>query len=214
MGIPFDSKINLSGNFDSAFHMISADSLIVNAYANRSELKISKDNEQTARLQKINVSKNDVPNLQFIFQYGFRNGFIPNLDALRGNFAAGINLRYPLYDGNKKEAMVQEAEALLQSSQSNTNEIELSIKTEILKILSDMNSINEQLQNTKVQIQHAEKSLERSELQYKEGTIRNLDLLDAQTNLSEAKFAELQLIYKNIMTNYALQKAAGKKLWE
>jgi outer membrane protein TolC len=71
-----------------------------------------------------------------------------------------------------------------------------------------------QLDNINVQIEQATKSVARSEIQYREGTLRNLDLLDAQTNLSEAKLSEQQIIFRNILAYYNLQRAIGKKVWE
>jgi outer membrane protein TolC len=56
-----------------------------------------------------------------------------------------------------------------------------------------------QIDNIIVQIEQATKSVTRSEIRYREGTLRNLDLLDAETNLSEAKLSEQQLIFRYIL---------------
>jgi len=180
----------------------------------RSELKIAHDNEITAGLQKLNARKNDMPSLNFNFMYGFKNGFIPNIDVLRGNFAAGLNFRYPIYNGSKESYLEQEADANLESARLHNDDIEITIRSEVTKAVSDLNSLGKQLANINIQIEQASKSVSRSEIQYRDGTIRNLDLLDAQTNLSEAKLTELQLIYRNILADYNLQRAIGKHVWE
>jgi outer membrane protein TolC len=214
MGMAPDARINVKGSLSFSKINLNPDSLIQIALKERSELKIAHDNELTAGFQKLNAWKNDMPSVNFNFMYGFKNGFIPNLDVLRGNFVAALDFRYPIYNGSKEEALEQEADANLLSAQSHNDEIEITIKSEVTKALTDLYSLGLQLENINVQIEHAAKSVDRSELQYKEGTIRNLDLLDAQTNLSEAKLSEVQIIFRNILAYYNLQRAIGKRVWE
>jgi outer membrane protein TolC len=214
MGMTPDASINVTGNFNISKANFNADSLIQIAIKERSEMKIAHDNEITASLQKLNAGKNDMPSLNFDFTYGFKNGFIPNIDVIRGNFAAAVNFKYPIYNGSKKDFMEQEADANLLSTKSHNDDVEITIKSEVSKALSDITSLDMQFKNISIQIEQAAKSVSRSEIQYRDGTLRNLDLLDAQTNLSEAKLSELQLIFKNILAYYNLQRAIGKRVWE
>ena len=214
MGMIPDARINVTGNFNVAKTNYNADSLIQVAMKERSEIKIAHDNEITASFQKLNARKNDMPSLNFNFMYGFKNGFIPNIDVLRGNFSAAVNFKYPIYNGSKEDFMEQEADANLLSSKSHNDDVEITIKSEVTKALSDLSSLEMQLNNIHIQIEQATKSVSRSEIQYRDGTLRNLDLLDAQTNLSEAKLSELQIIFRNILAYYNLERAIGKRVWE
>jgi|CZKP01.1.fsa_nt_gi outer membrane protein len=214
MGMTPDARINVTGDFNISKAKFNADSLIQIAMKERSEMKIAHDNEITASLQKLNAGKNDMPSLNFDFMYGFKNGFIPNIDVIRGNFAAAVNFKYPIYNGSKKDFMEQEADANLLSTKSQNDDVEITIKSEVTKALSDITSLDMQFKNISIQIEQAAKSVSRSEIQYRDGTLRNLDLLDAQTNLSEAKLSELQLIFRNILAYYNLQRAIGKRVWE
>jgi len=213
MGMTPNARIYVTGNFSYTRLYPNSDSLIQVALNDRSDLKFARDNELTANFQKLNARKNDMPSLHFEFEYGFKNGFIPNIDVLRGNFAAAFSFKYPIYNGSKEDALEQEAYANLLSTHSHSDEVEITIKSEVTKALSDLSSLEVQLQNIKVQIDQAAQSVDRSELQYKAGTLRNLDLLDAQTSLSEAKLSELQIIFRNIMADYNLQRAVGHKIW-
>lgn len=213
MGMAPDARIDVTGNFNIPKMNYNTDSLIQIAVKERSDLKIAHDNEITASLQKLNAQKNDMPSFNFNFMYGFKNGFIPNIDVIRGNFAAAVSFRYPIYNGSKTDYLEQEADANLLSTRSHDDDVEITIKADVTKALSDLASLNMQLNNIDVQIEQATKSVARSEIQYRDGTLRNLDLLDAQTNLSEAKLSELQLIFKNILAYYNLERSIGKRLW-
>ena len=214
MGMTPDARINVTGELNIFKTNYNADSLIQTAMKERSEMKIAHDNEMTAGFQKLNARKNDMPSLNFHFLYGFKNGFIPNIDVLRGNFAAAVSFRYPIYNGSKEDYMEQEADANLLSTRSHNDDVEITIKSEVTKAISDITSLGKQLDNINIQIEQATKSVARSEIQYRDGTLRNLDLLDAQTNLSEAKLSEKQLIFRNILAYYNLQRAIGKRVWE
>ena len=36
--------------------------------------------------------------------YGFKNGYEPNIEVLRGNWAAGLNAKIPIFNGNLKDS--------------------------------------------------------------------------------------------------------------
>lgn len=40
-----------------------------------------------------------------------------------------------------------------------------------------------------------------------------MDLLDVQTALTEARLAEIQVAYKNILSGYLIKRAAGDRVW-
>ena len=56
-------------------------------------------------------------------------------------------------------------------------------------------------------------AVSRAEVQYQDGVITNLDLIDTETTLAEAKLLYLQVIYKNVINKYALDKVVGSIVW-
>jgi outer membrane protein TolC len=46
-------------------------------------------------------------------------------------------------------------------------------------------------------------------LRYDAGTVSNLDLLDAETDLSQAKLNHLQALYDGVMSNLQRRRALG-----
>jgi outer membrane protein TolC len=49
--------------------------------------------------------------------------------------------------------------------------------------------------------------------QYGVGVVTNLDLLDAQTSLSEAKLVHLRAVYDYVNSLNLLDRATGKRIW-
>ncbi|MGE5432768.1 MAG: TolC family protein [Syntrophomonadaceae bacterium] len=213
-GLPHNALLNVTGSFNYMPDNVNADSLINVAINQRSEIKLARDLQNTADKQKTVARMSDKPTVSLSAQYGLKNGYIPNLDVLRGNWIAGVLFRYPVYNGDRSRYLEEEAEANLQSSLAHTSDVDLGIRAEVSRAISDINAARQQLETVKIQVTHAQRALKRAELQYRDGVISNLDLLDAQTGITEARLSELQIIYKNIMSRYLLQRAAGDKLWK
>ncbi|MCU7494599.1 MAG: TolC family protein [Ignavibacteria bacterium] len=214
MGLPEASPLKITGNFNFIPGNLKADSLINVAMSQRGEVKLAHDLQTSADKQIAAARLSDKPTVSLGATYGLKNGYIPNLDVLRGNWTAGLIFRYPIYNGERSRYQTEEAEANFQSSLAHTSDVELGIKSEVSRAISDINAAQAQLNTVKVQVDHAKRALQRAELQYRDGIISNLDLLDAQTELTEARLSELQIIYKNIMSRYQLQRAAGDRLWK
>lgn len=213
MGLPDTAPVNVTGNFNFIPENVKADSLISVAMSQRGEIKLAHDLQTSADKQKTVARLSDKPTVSLGAAYGFKNGYIPNLDILRGNWTAAVLFRYPIYNGDRSRYQLEESEANFQSTLANTSNVELGIRTEVNRAVSDINAARQQLATVKIQVDHAQRALERAELQYRDGIISNLDLLDAQTGLTEARLSELQIIYKNIMSRYQLERAAGDKIW-
>jgi outer membrane protein TolC len=69
------------------------------------------------------------------------------------------------------------------------------------------------LSTTQRQIEYAKKSLERVKAQYQSGSGTNLDVLDAETALTQARLLNIQALYKSVLGYYAVKKAAGDKIY-
>lgn len=51
------------------------------------------------------------------------------------------------------------------------------------------------------------------EVRYEAGVITNLDLLDSQTRLSEARLSYINAQYGYVIGRYALDRATGASVW-
>ncbi len=212
-GYSSDKPLNLSGDFSIYESGTNEDSLVSQAYNMRPEIKLAKDAENSARISKQVSSLGNKPTLSIGATYGLKNGFFPNLDVLRGNWAAGISANIPIFSGYRTEAKVEEAEANLNSSTQEILSLERKIKTEVQSAYSDLQSNKEKLNTTRIQVKQAEDAVTRAEAQYRDGVITNLDLIDAETALAGAKLLYLQVVYKNVISKYALEKVTGKVVW-
>ena len=92
-------------------------------------------------------------------------------------------------------------------------ELERNIKAEVQSAISDLRTGIGKLKTTEIQVKQASDAVSRAEVQYQDGVITNLDLIDTETTLAEAKLLYLQVIYKNVINKYALDKVVGSVVW-
>ncbi len=212
LGWPSNKKLILTGNFNEDLTSINTGALVEEAFNKRPEMKLARDAENSAKVSKQVASLTDKPTVSVIAEYGFKNGFEPNLDVLRGNWAAGVNASIPIFNGNLKDAKVEEAEANLKSSSDKILELERTIKAQVQQAAADLKASRLKIKTTEVQVEHAQEAVSRAELSYRDGVITNLDVIDAETSLSAAELLRLRVSYQNVINTYALKEAVGEVL--
>ena len=213
LGYSASQPLNLKGSFSTSVQVVNEDSLVTQAFNLRPEIKLAKDAENSARLSKQVSALGDRPTISLDASYGLKNGFFPDLDVLRGNWVAAVSANIPIFNGYRTDAKVEEAEANLKESTQGILSLERRIKAEVQSAYSDWKTNIEKLDRTKLQVKQAEDALSRAELQYRDGVITNLDLIDSETTLAEARLLYLQVIYKNVLSRYALDKVIGQVVW-
>ncbi len=212
MGWPDGKDFELSGNFNADSTSFNADSLIVEAYNKRPEMTLAKDAENSADLNKQLVSLSDRPMLGVFANYGFKNGYEPNIEVLRGNWAAGLNAKIPIFNGNLKDSKVEEAEANLKTASAKILELERNIKTDVQQSVADYNSNLKKFSTAKLQVEQAKQAVQRAEIRYRDGVITNLDLIDAETSLSEAELLSIKVAYENVVNLYSIKMSVGEQI--
>ncbi len=211
-GIDSDKDLNLQGDFSFSNVSLNKDSLIEAALNNRADYKAALDGEKTAKLKMDAAKHTDLPSVNVNLIYGFKNGYEPNLQALRGNWVAGAGIHFPIFNGNKKDYAIEESKQEIEASKAHSQELLTKIKAEISQAINDLNTSRYKLETTKLQVKFAEESVERARTQYKNGVVTNIEVLDAETALAQARLLYVRELFKNVMNKYMLMNSTGKIL--
>jgi outer membrane protein TolC len=67
--------------------------------------------------------------------------------------------------------------------------------------------------DTEVQVRQATAALALARTRYQAGVVTNLDVLDAETVLAQAKLVQLRARYDLVRSRYQLQQAVGERVW-
>jgi len=213
LGLAPGSSVNLAGEFTEEPISLNTDSLVSQALSNRIEMKAAGDQLNSAEMQYKIASATNNPTLDGSIMWGLKNGFFPDYTAMRGNFVAAVQLAVPLFDGYRERDLEDQANAGIRVSEDNKNGVAEQIKSDVQKSISDVRSSIDRLRTTEITVEQAKTAVEQARIRYQAGTITNLDLLDAETSLSQAELMQIQALYQFVVSRYELDQAVGTKVW-
>lgn len=124
----------------------------------------------------------------------------------RGEFTdeelrAELVMSYNLFEGFIDEAEIARAKAEVRSLKYDLNELQNSLKTELKNLFVDYDISLANIAVAREDITFAEENLRITELKYKEGLQRQLDLLDAVSNLTRAQ-SNYVAVVRTVFENY------------
>lgn len=204
--------VRLQGEFDKAAVSVDGDHLLASALQERREIKMARNMEESARRQHDLSRYGNKPVVNLGLLYGIKNGYEPDLTQGIKNWVAGAQLNFPVIDGFRTRNQEREAQANLNAAQDREQEAEKQVTAEVEQSISDLQASADKLKAVELQVRLAETALEQAKIRYEAGVITNLDLLDSENSLSQAKLMQLEAAYNYSLSKYALKKATGGNL--
>lgn len=202
-GIQFDFDITLH----DALSAMSA------AQTNNLEYVLAKDRVQQAQNDLSITQATNKPNVLLGANAGFKNGYVPNVNEVRFNYAAGVSLKIPIYDGGKVKRQAKLAETVIKQNELSIATLDNTFTKDIEQALTDINSNIERIKNTEGQIEQARTAEQLSSSRYKNGAGTNLEITDASSNRKRAEFTRLQYEYQLCIAKVELARLTGYQYW-
>lgn len=212
-GLSPEGPLVLKGDFSVAPVDIGVDSLISLAMKQLPEAKLSRCAESAAELQLSLASLGNRPTLAVNALFGFKNGYQPDLDELNADWVLGLQVRAPIFNGFLTRGRKHQAVADLNSARLHSRNIKLQVSANVQQAFVAVAASREKLDTAEPQVAQAEQAVSLARIRYKAGTATNLDLLDAETALIDARLIRLKAKFDLAVSRYALDRAIGVKIW-
>jgi outer membrane protein len=150
------------------------------------------------------------PRVEGYAGYGARkSNFSPDLDQELHGWEAGVHLGWNLFDGSLTHGRVIEAQARLRQTELDQEELRRQIELEVRSTRSTLVEAWEVLgSQAKVQEQ-AEEALRLARARAEAGTSTQLDVLSAQTALTDARTTQLRAKYAYAVARTRMERAIG-----
>ena len=147
-----------------SFEPIEADAkaLFVEAAANRIEAKQVQNQRDLVETQMALVRTANKPNVIASFTYEFRNGFLPSVDRIKGNWNAVLAISYPVFDGHRTSAQVAQTQVALRTVEEQATDLERGFDLEIRQTLADLKTTRAENRDRKNQDRPCRTSAARS----------------------------------------------------
>lgn len=122
----------------------------------------------------------------------------------------GIKVSIPIFDGNRRNALIQQTKYELQKTKNNIEQLKSAIDYDVEQSRIKMKSALLTLDNQKKNIELAEKVYNTTKKKYEQGLGSNQEIYNQQTELRVAQTNYYNALYDAIIARIDWLKAAGK----
>jgi len=177
------------------------------ARANRSELQQLFRLEQAADKSVSAARGTYFPSLAA--DAGFEVLNSPSVTRTRDGWTVGVQGNWAIFDGRATAGKVAQARSTLAQMKLTTAEQQLAIDVEVRRAHSTLQEAVELVTASKAVGEQAEESVRLAKARFDAGTATQLDVLQAQVALTEARTNEVEALYNHTVALASLRKAMG-----
>jgi outer membrane protein TolC len=210
-----DSPLNLTDTLDAASYQVDLPTAIQQALGRRTELAALRQTAELQRLGVVNAKAGYKPTVQVFAGYNWYNAqFTPPVELTHdiNGWNVGAQLNWDIFDGMLTRGKIVQARALYDKSKTDladrARQIELEVRTAYSGFIMAREVLDSQL---KVQ-EEAEEALREASARADAGTGTQLDVLDAQTSLTQARTTEVQALHDYDAARARLERAIGEEM--
>jgi outer membrane protein len=213
---PIDFPTEVVGNFqEKAWDEWDLDALMREASLRRPDLARLRNAERSAELQVDLARAESRMRLDTNFSYGISARKPENLlNSLYASWRFDVSFTLPIFDGYRRSGLVYQARANQRAVRLEREKFEQQVRLDLQQGTDDLKAAMETIAAARANIGQAERVLQMMQDNYKYGAATTLDIVDAQTALSEARNNLLRGLHAYTIARANLLWAEGRNPWE
>jgi len=205
-----DLPLQLSGTLETEPRTVDLAASIAQALERRPELAALRKAGQLRREGIVNARGGYKPGVEIFAGYGWRNSqFTDDLTRDVHGWNAGAQLTWDLFDGGLTRGKVTEARALHAKSEEEVTDATRRVELEVRTAYSNLIEAREVLESQKKVQEAAEEALRLARARTEAGTGTQLDVLGAQTALTEARTTQVLALHDYASARARFERAIG-----
>jgi len=205
-----DIPLTLAGKLVAEPYKIELPQAIVLALERRTELEALRKTQALRKEDIINAKAPYKPSLQAYGGYDAHNSLLSHdLTDTKYGWIAGVLLTWNFFDGNRTKGKVMEATALYERAGVELDDTGRRIELEVRTAYSNFIEADEVLKSQEKVVEEAEEALRLARARSEAGTSTQLDVLSAQTALTEARSTQIQALRDYSVARARLERAIG-----
>lgn len=205
-----DVPLQLSGTLEALPYPIDLTMSLQQALHKRPELAALRKARALRREDLVTARAGYKPSASVYAGYEWQSlPYENNLDADLSGWIAGAQLSWSLFDGGLTRGKIIEAQARYDRAQLDIEDSSRQIELDVRTAYSDFIEAGEVLDSQRVVQQQAEEALRLADARLGAGSGTQLDVLDAQTALTQARATQAQALHDYATSRARLQRALG-----
>jgi len=208
-----DIPLKLTGTLDAEPYEINLPSAVGQALERRTELAALRKAEELNKENILNAKSGYKPSVEIFTGYGGHNSsFNTDLAHEVSGWNAGLQVNWNIFDGLQTQGRIREARARHERARVDVDDASRRIELEVRTTYSNFVEAKEVLESQKKVQEEAEESLRLATSRSAAGTGTQLDVLNAQTALTEARTTQVQALHDYDAARARLERAIGQSV--
>jgi TolC family type I secretion outer membrane protein len=205
--------LTLVDGLDAAPYEVNLSDALQQALEKRPELVALRKTQELQKLNITDASSGYKPNLQLFAGYNWYNQQYgtptPPIDSYLDGWNAGAQVTWNIFDGMLTHGKVVQAKALYEKSKTAVDEESRNIELEVRTAYSSLVEAREVLESQKTVQAEAEEALREANARAAAGTGTQLDVLDAENSLTQARSTQVQALHDYDAARARFERAIG-----
>jgi outer membrane protein len=214
-GLWEDIPLQLTDRLEAVPYTIELPAAVAQALERRPELVALRASEGLAKESVTTAKSGYKPSIQVFGGYGWRSSaFQSDLTFTVEGWNAGAELNWQVFDGGSAIGRVTEARANERKAAVELDDAGRRIELEVRTAYSTFIEAKEVLDSTEKVVEQAEEALRLAKTRYDAGSGTQLDVLDAETSLTEARTIKNEALHSYMTAQASLARAIGQDVVE
>ena len=210
-----DVPLELTDKLDAEPYPIELPVAIAKALDNRSELAALRKQESLRQEGVVTAKAGYKPTFQVFGGYGARNtAYTTDLGRVVNGPTVGAQVTWNIFDGFLTRGKIEQANALYTGAKVDVDNEVRGIELEVRTDYSNFIEARETLESQKKVVEEAEESLRLATARNEAGTGTQLDVLSAQTSLTQARSTQVQALHDYDVARARLERAMGVNIMQ
>ena len=210
LGISDETPVVLEDTFTFKSNNINLDDAINTALSERAEIKNMRRTVSIANRALWIQRTANLPNVFTAFNYDYKKPYSIGSDEWGKDWNVTLGASMPIFTGGANLFKMKQSKAQLKQTKLGLAMLEDGIKLDVKSLYFNLEQEKQILSYQDENVQTAEQALNLAELKYDNGQITNLEYMDTQLALTQAKFDQMTSISNCIIAQVKLINALGK----
>ena len=212
IGVGVDAQISIADGLPETFAEPGSDEfLLAQMFENNPDLKKSAQFKEQAKLSIDSAAGSYLPEISLQGSYGYRQRDT-GLPPLSGDeWTAGVFLEWSLFEGGITRAQVAKARARYREVEWSDKAIRDQVRVDLSQALGDMRTALASIQSSKRLVEAQDEAYKATVEFYKRGKATYIEVLSAETDLTQAKAAYVRSVGDYQSASARLDRVTGKR---
>jgi|GEM_PF-850208 len=207
---PLFDNVELAGELKkTALAVVELESALTTALATRDDIKAAKSELNAAETSVKLAKSENKPTVALSGAYDKALGKAVPIDKYNETWNMSLVAQVPIYDASKTKHGIETARTTLEQKKLNFDQLIENVKLEVKVAHQELVQADELIGASEKNVEQAKEALSIAQVSYDNGLNTNLEIMDAQLALTQAKTNYYQALHDYVVAFAKLEKSMG-----